>query len=653
MKLDGKPESRSRKLTSHDLGDLRDLLTTSGLGKGDPDTVGTPVSSPDTSPKPPEPYEMYTEKLALFKKNLAGIKEEIANPALEDSDQMALARKALIRIHKTQKDCQYQKLWILADAIEGEASKIKKAELKKRVADIDEEMKNLQKENNFFVAIGGEKAEKHFFELNRQEIIESYFFEKGVPQVIIHGAEEARVNQETGEEDMYLNAKIDLDVWSALKFMELGGVKFAKGAKTSWINPKWELKRDEDGKPYYETQEQHISKDSKGEIKRDSAGKQKLKTKPARLYLKPGTVILDVGNTFGVNIVDGDVIHIDHHGEINKRVTSTTNELLGILRKSPTFLSNFEKNTGDKDMEWIENYTKFVTKVDNLDYIVNPETWPRYNNTLYAGQKYFNSHNREVVLDLFQNHPDIHFENFTREELNYVIATGDKGYVNGKISLKNLAPLRIEGEPVDPEYFIDHPLALYDKNLITLGDLVELQKKTVTLSNKMIEDNETVMHQNNFSTLSPVLGKTIIDEIDAKRGRRNPLGAVSAYGNGYDTYVILNLNGKQKNEIFVSTKEDANEFADNMRELFKKELGDRYTDELVIVVRDSMVVVRDKVLKDMDTDGIRAIIARALQIDGRTPENRRKDILQMVQNSQERTQEVLDSIDELLKNYNL
>ena len=441
----------------------------------------------------------------------------------------------------------------------------------------------------------------------------------------------------------------------------MGGVKLAEGFNVTWVDPKEKIQYDEDGKPYYNSVESVAIIDKNGKFEKDSKDNIKHERKISRLYLEPGTVILDVGNSFGVDIIAKDVIRIDHHGEKNKKITSTTNELFNVVKENPKFIENFKENTGTSDFVWFENYINFVTKVDNLDYEVNPENWDNYNNTLYAGQKYFNSSNREIILDIFKNYPDIHFENFTQEEQDYIIAIGNKGQENNKktgikkISLKDLRPLRVDGKPFPPEFFEDHPLALYDSNIIKLRDLVELQKNAIRIANKVIKDNETVMYSNGLKTDSPVLGKVIIDEKDIQNKYNNPLGAVAAYGNGYDTYIILNLSGKRKNEVFVSTKKDATEFVDNLRTLFKETLGDAYTEETIIPVRDSMVVIRDPAVKSLDADVIRAIIAKALRIDGHSKEKVMEDLKKKIETliNTDKRKDHIDKIETMLNRYNL
>lgn len=652
--MDGKPEGIiPKKAVGHDLADL-DKILTAGSGKGDSKVVDNKEEVLTDEQKAvlldeEKSYEDYKERLSFFKESLNEIKTQIAAPGIDIKEKINLARKALIRIHKIQKDCQREKFFALSSNIRHQGSKIKKnnSAYEKRIKEIDQEMEELDKENTFFVSGDPQiqvyldelkaREELHQQELNKKELIDKYFFREGVSQVIIHGVKKPYLNKETGEEETNLAQKIDLDVWSAMETMHLGGVRFKEDSKTSWIDPKEKLQYDEDGKPFF---------NQDGE----------------KLYLEPGTVVIDVANTYGVNVVSGDIIQIDHHTPDKKDITSTTKQMFDFLKQNPTFVENFKENTETDNLEWFENYVDFVTKVDNLDYDVNPSNWNNYNNTMYAVQKRFNSFNREVILDLFKNHPDIHFGNFTKEELDYVIAVGDKGQDidkktnTKKISLKNLQPLRFKGEYVQPEFFENHYLGLYnEKNLIKLCDLVEFQKSAVYFANKKIKENEAVMYLNGLNTKSPVLGKIIIDEIDSFSKDRNPFGAVSAYGNGYDSYLILNLNGDQKNEIFVSTKKDPNEFANRLRQSFEKELGDKNPEELVVVVRDSMIVVRDEVLKTMDTGKIRDIISRDLEIDGHSKEKVMEEIKKKIETSinTDKRKESIDKIETMLNRYNL
>lgn len=459
-----------------------------------------------------------------------------------------------------------------------------------------------------------------------QESLDKYFYKEGIPEIIIHGVEIPVVNEETNEESTYLKQKADFDVFSALHIFDLAGIKYKEGSKTTWIHPSEKLQYNKNEKPYFMI---------------DGIPK----------YLKKGTVVIDVAGTYGAKIAKGDILQFDHHGDDSKGqdTTSATNEIYESLKDNENFQKNIKENTNTEDLKWLENYVNFVTKVDNLDYDVNPENWENYHNTLYAVQKYFNSSNQGVILDLYRNYGDVSLEGFSADEMDYIIATGDITYryndkKKEKPIFKNIKPLVYDGKNQDVDD-LESDL-FYKERLIRLKDVAQLQKISVLNTNEAIDESRIEMFLNNFNENSPVLGKTLIEEVDRqdKTKKVNKFTAVGAYGNGYDSYIILNTGGDQKNEVFVSSKKDTNLFVENIKEEFKKELGNKYSEKLVQPVRDSMVVMRDPALKKLETDKIREIIAKALKIDGYDIKSKEKDTKDKILESSRRTQELLNRI---------
>ena len=159
---------------------------------------------------------------------------------------------------------------------------------KKKLTSVIKLLGEMEKQISDIHKIKEKEIEKEEFVKNKekQEIINKYFYKEGVSQIIIHGVEVG--DEEDGEKETHLKHKLDFDVSSAMKIMELGGVKFKEGSKTSWINPKEKLQYDEDGKPYFNSNDKEET----------------------RLYLEPGTVVLDVAGTYGVSVMKGDIIQI-------------------------------------------------------------------------------------------------------------------------------------------------------------------------------------------------------------------------------------------------------------------------------------------------------------------------------------------------------
>jgi len=526
---------------------------------------------------------------------------------------------------------------------------------KKKLTSVIKLLGEMEKQISDIHKIKEKEIEKEEFVKNKekQEIINKYFYKEGVSQIIIHGVEVG--DEEDDEKNSHLKHKLDFDVSSAMKIMELGGVKFKEGAKTSWINPKEKLQYDEDGKPYFNssTTEPVVYKigKHKGEFVKDKNGNQKFETKYSKLYLEPGTVVLDVGGTYGVNVEKGDIIQFDHHGETNEYTTSTTKEIFGVLKNMPEFRKSVMENTKTENLKWLENYVDFVTRVDNLDYEVNPQNWDNHHNTLYAVQRYFNSPKspQEIIMDLFKNYGNVNFNGFTQKELDYVMAVGDKFYYENdtrkeRPQFKNIRPLQYKGKTEKPEFFEDD--LFYQERLLRVRDFADLQKRAVNNTNIAIEYNQVEMYEKNLPEYSEKFGKVLIDEKDTnQKDVRNAFNAVGAYGNGYETYVIFNVNGNQKNSIFVSTKKDASEFVDKMRVLLKAELGDSYNDGMVVPVRNSMVIIRDQALKTLDTDRVRAIMVEALELED--------EVSIMIQESNDRTNKLIEESMKLIKSINI
>ncbi len=646
MKIEGRDNFKSQKMTVNDFSKIDSLLA-----GGIVDT-GTPDSKKDDDVGVSLDTKGYLEEIKSINKEIDYLKEQVDNPDKIELSMKDIGAQGLELLSKLLKYHNQEVAVLLVEKSLND-SKIAPRSSAETIGSYEKRLKKekLDNKTKYQIELGKleykknllEKKFDFFKEIYKKELLGEYLYEKGISDVIIHGAK-AEYKNKKGETEDYIKQKIDLDVYSTMMMLQMGDVKYQDGATTTWIDPKEEINYDEEGKPYYnvETKEPLFFKN--GKPKKDKSGDTIFEIKKDRKYLKPGTMILDMSGSFGFNIIPKDVMIFDHHGEKNKRVTSTTREVFNTLKNNPKFIENIKKNSGHDDLTWLEHYIDFVTNVDNLDYKVDPENWATFNNTMYCIQKIFTNKNREVLIDLFRNYPNISLDGFTEKEMDYIVLyeTYEEDE-NGKL-VKVQKPLKENGVKKSPDHFKNNSMRLYDGKLVSIRDLVEYQKKALDYSNASIAKSELLMFKNNLNTNSPVLGKTIIQEVDVNSKEKNPFNTVSGYGNGYDSYVILNLNGIQKNEIFVSTKKNTDDFVEKLQDGFKEVLNDKYHNKMVIPVRGSMVIVRDEVLKTLDTDKIRDIIARALEIDNFTEEERDKQLMNEILESSRQTQELLASI---------
>lgn len=595
------------------------------------------------------------EQLESLEKDLSLVKKEIKDDGISTLASRVYAKKGMNIINDIQKAIQIQKTYI--ELVKNELSvdsptyKNDSLEYQRQIDDLEKKLKSLKEDNDYFMSLDS-RTKEIFYDVNKVELLNKFLYKDGISQVVIHGADIPYAN-EKGEEEFFTVSKMDLDAYSALKILEMGGVKFKDSVLHTWINPKEKIQYDENGKPYYNITSKEPQFHNNGKIKQDKSGKTILETKQDRFYLPSGTLIVDMGGIFGFKMIPDGVSIFDHHGENNKKTTSATREMFDVLSGDLEFVKRFKENTNTKDLKWVNNYIDFVTKVDNLDYKITPENWKNFNNTMYGIQKFFSKENQEIIIDLFKNYPDISLDGFTAEELEYIIALGDKGYVtndNGykNISLKNLKPLEFDGVKKSPDFFENNPRGTFDKKIIRVKDLVEFQKRLFKYSDKAILRAEVEMHDKNLNKESPILGKVLIDEVDVglkKYQEINPVGAVSAYGHGYDSYVILNLNGKQKNEIFVSAKKGAKEFAERLKKEFAEILGDKYKKDLVQVQRDKMVIIRGPELRSLETNKIREIIIEVLGVKNSNKQEKEDK-------EKSKLQETLDKLNKLYEAFN-
>lgn len=373
-----------------------------------------------------------------------------------------------------------------------------------------------------------------------EQVFENLLFKDGIAEVIIHGT-----NIQKGQplEDGALLPKLDFDNESAIQILDEVGVKYKKGAKYTWINPEIPIQTNESGRSYY-------MQDGK------------------KVFLRSGTVVIDVGKGNGFVSLGNKTFMLDHHHKDTKDVTSATEILVNALSKT----KKFEKGLP----EWLKGFTELVTKIDNLSMDIPEdvdEFLKKYPKTLYAMVPLLRYKNRSILIDLFKKYPNLSLENLTEEELDYQV-----GY--RVLTSVNDHRQGFQGINIVSQIPKDAPLD-YVYEPCTLRNIAENQKKFLQKSIESMNYQVQKMYSvSNVFDRSPILGKTIF--IDDGGDYDNKFGAAVAYGMGYETMIIHN---KKDNSIFVSSKNKAGlkKFAESM---------EIYTDNGV-VVRDSMFVLRN------------------------------------------------------------
>jgi len=431
-------------------------------------------------------------------------------------------------------------------------------------------------------------------ELTPHEKFEDYLFKKGIKQIIVHGQDYQDKNGNTK-----LVSKMDFDIDSALQVLDEVGVKFANGAKCTWVHPQSRMEREKNGRAYFMID---------GE----------------KMYLPKGTMIIDTGGTNGFNVEDGDIFTLDHHGDSSSEETSATKILVENLKQLPRYIN------GDSTYsEFLNNYAELVTKIDNLSMNTDMEFEDfkkNYANTMYALEPLVYYKNKKMLMDIFRKYPNISLDGFTEEEKKYVVGvkefTGPEDKRTGFQGIKIYSAIP---ENSNENYWYDE---------FTIGDLVENQQNEARESVREINYHAQKMFRDGLTVDSKIMGRTIFIDVenweykDKRTGKLkkikdytdNSFGAFTAYSMYYDTMIILN-RGKG-NQIFISSKnkEGLKKFSENLSLYYDNG----------IIVRDSMYILRDPKMKNENVNNVREAIIDSAGLNGFKEEELSKEIQELL-----------------------
>lgn len=446
-----------------------------------------------------------------------------------------------------------------------------------RQEDVTEKMKEGDKKNEDEKEVVTPKIEKK--ELTPHEKFEDYLFKKGISQIIFHG------ENYNGKNKSFLVPKMDFDIDSALQVLDEIGVKYANGARFTWVHPQSRMEREKNGRAFF---------DVSGE----------------KMYLPKGTMIIDTGGTNGFNVEDGDIFTMDHHSDGSNKETSATKILLENLKQIPHYVdANYP--------EYLDNYAELVTKIDNLS--MNTDTGldnfrKNYANTMYALEPLVYHKNKRMLMDIFKKYPNINLNGFTEEEKKYVVGVKEfTGPEDKRIGFKGI---KIYSE------IPENPNKDFRYEEFNIGDLVENQQNAVENSIKEINYHAQKMFRDGLTVDSKIMGRTIFidaenwEYVDKRTGKikeykdyaNNSFGAVTAYNMYYDTMIILNR--KKGNQIFISSKNK-----EGLKQ-FSEKLSVHYGNG--IIVRDSMYILRDPGMKNEDVNNVRETIIDSAGLNGFT-----------------------------------
>lgn len=426
-----------------------------------------------------------------------------------------------------------------------------------------------------------EDTKEDTLEKTPQEKFEDLIFKKGINKIVIHGG---MIESKKPENGWLLTPRVDFDADSAIMILDELGVKYNKGATSTWVHPEAKLKEDKKGNHYFEYKDEKI-------------------------YLEDGTVVFDVGKSNGLKMLKDTVFVLDHHGDGSNEITSTTK----ILVES---VEGFKKYQDKKENfpEYLKNYAELVTLVDNLSMDTDmgrEEFEKKYALTMPALVPLLYYKNPKMLLDIFKKYPDISINGFSKKELKYPV--GVREYTSVDDNRNGFSGINIYSE-IPKNY---NPKYVYEE--FTIGDLVQNQQKVVENSIKEIDYHIQKMFKDGLKTNSPITGKTVFINqesfkyIDYKGAVKkyntyigNSFGASTVYNMGYDTMIILNKD--KGNQIFVSSKnhQGLKKFADNFKIYYDN----------AVTVRDSMFILRDINLKNENSEYLRNAIVDSAKIDG-------------------------------------
>ncbi len=431
------------------------------------------------------------------------------------------------------------------------------------------------------VEIKEEDSTEAIIEKTPQEKFEDLIFKKGIITIIIHGE---MIESKKTDNAWFLKPKLDFDADSAIMILDELGAKYNKGYNYTWVHPEARLKEDKSGNFYFEYNNEKI-------------------------YLTDGTVVFDVGKANGLKMLKDGVFVLDHHGDANNDTTSTTQILVETAQDFKKY-----KDKKEKFPEYLKNYAELTTMVDNLsmDTDMGRENFIKnYANTMPALVPLLYYKNPKILLDFFKKYPNVSLDGFSKKELKYTV--GVREYTSLSDNRTGFMGINIYSEIPEKH----NPNYIYEE--FTIGDIVENQKKVVENSVKEIDYHIQKMMSDGLKTTSPFLGKTVfidqkvfkyIDKNDNIKEYRtymgNSFGASTVYNLGYDSMVLLNRD--KGNQIFVSSKnkEGLKKFADNLKVYYDN----------AVIVRESMFILRDKNLKNVNPEYIRNAIIDSAQIDG-------------------------------------
>jgi hypothetical protein len=415
------------------------------------------------------------------------------------------------------------------------------------------------------------------------EKFEDYLFKKGINKIVIHGG---LVEYKKDAEKQALMPRVDFDADSALMVLDEVGAKYATGATTTWIHPEAVLKQDKSGRYYYEYNKE-------------------------KTFLTKGTLVIDVGKSNGFNVLDGDIFTIDYHA-VDAVDADEDTSATQILVENLEQLNRYTDGT-EKFPEYLNSYAKLVSKIDNLsmDTEMDIDFKENYAKTMYALQPFLYSKNRKILLEIFKKYPDISLDGFTDEELEYPIGVREYTSINDRrIGFRGV---KIYSE-IPNDFNLDY---IYED--FTIQDIVENQQKAVEYSIDEINLQAQRMFRDKLKINSPITGKTLFvdqetKEYTSKDGTvkkfntysKNSFGAVTAYKMGYDTMIIFNRD--KGNQIFVSSKnkEGLHKFAQNLEMYYPG----------AVIVRDKMLILRDKSMKSVNPVKIREAVIKSSEIGG-------------------------------------
>ncbi|MEI7810614.1 MAG: hypothetical protein WCI41_03610 [bacterium] len=357
------------------------------------------------------------------------------------------------------------------------------------------------------------------------EQIADLFKENKIKRIAIHGKEDIDQEKESGK--LTIDGK-ELDSQSALAIINnytKENLYVENGAMTSII-------------PKGGTKENLIKQDEDQEKKLDDRKIGMMENKTD----KGMNIILDVGGEW-LKIVGSNgsrIIYIDHHGEGQHAPTSGTELIYKILKEADLL---------KEGTEWLENYTKEVTKFDNLTYLEDKDA---KGNKIY-NEKYVEDKNGWVRT------PYALGDDFPAELM--------KWYETGKIKdfstpLTDEQLKELGGEELITNTTKKAEFATYQIERVKWSDKHN-KKEGLNLTNTDV--GNIVYH--NFPNTGRVItkgGKHKGEKVEEKNLIDNKFSFIATKTVGSDTYVCWN---KEKGKFYINSKHpNIEEIAEKLNE---------------------------------------------------------------------------------------